>query len=64
MRAYLFIVLVSAITCFLVTPMVRRIAERGLIFSPLRDRDVHSVPTPRLGGVAMFAGLIVGLAFA
>ncbi|WAL40531.1 MraY family glycosyltransferase [Brevibacterium sp. BRM-1] len=64
MRAYLFIVLVSAITCYLVTPMVRRIAERGLIFSPLRDRDVHSVPTPRMGGVAMFAGLLAGLAFA
>ena len=43
---------------------VRRIAERGLIFSPLRERDVHSVPTPRLGGVAIFAGVMVGLLFA
>lgn len=64
MRAYLFILLVAAITCYLVTPMVRRIAERGLIYSPLRDRDVHSVPTPRLGGVAIFAGVLVGLVVA
>lgn len=64
MRAYLFIVVITAIVAYLVTPMVRRIAERGLIFSPLRERDVHSVPTPRLGGVAMFAGVIVGLLFA
>ncbi|WP_101650774.1 MraY family glycosyltransferase [Brevibacterium ihuae] len=64
MRAYLFILVISAITAYLVTPMVRRIAERGLIFSPLRERDVHSVPTPRLGGVAIFAGVMVGLLFA
>ncbi len=64
MRVYLFIVVVSAIVSYLVTPMVRRVAERGLIFSPLRDRDVHSVPTPRLGGVAIYAGVLVGLLFA
>jgi UDP-GlcNAc:undecaprenyl-phosphate/decaprenyl-phosphate GlcNAc-1-phosphate transferase len=63
-RAYLFILVISALTAYLVTPMVRRIAERGQIFSPLRERDVHSVPTPRLGGVAIFAGVMVGLVFA
>lgn len=61
MRAYLFILLISAIVSYLVTPMVRRLAERGQIFAALRDRDVHKVPTPRLGGVAMFAGVAVGL---
>ncbi|GAA2088561.1 MULTISPECIES: MraY family glycosyltransferase [Brevibacterium] len=64
MRAYLFVLLVSALISYLLTPMVRRIAERGLIFSPLRERDVHSVPTPRLGGVAMFAGVMGGLLLA
>src|SRR5699024_3224387 len=44
--------------------MVKRVAERSRIFSPLRERDVHSVPTPRLGGVGWFAGLFVGLVFA
>ena len=64
MRAYLFILIVSALVAYLLTPMVKRVAERGKIFSPLRDRDVHSVPTPRLGGVAMFGGLLAGLIFA
>ncbi|RAE32655.1 undecaprenyl/decaprenyl-phosphate alpha-N-acetylglucosaminyl 1-phosphate transferase, partial [Burkholderia multivorans] len=64
MRAYLFILVVSALVAYLLTPMVRRVAERGLIFSPLRERDVHSVPTPRLGGVAMFGAVVVGLVFA
>src|SRR5699024_7979023 len=63
-RSYLFILLVSALVAYLLTPMVKRVAERGRIFSPLRERDVHSVPTPRLGGVAMFGGLLVGLVFA
>lgn len=64
MRAYLFILIISALVAYLLTPMVRRVAERGLIFSPLRERDVHSVPTPRLGGVAMFGAVIVALVFA
>ncbi|MCF2574515.1 MULTISPECIES: MraY family glycosyltransferase [Brevibacterium] len=64
MRAYLFILIISALVAYLLTPMVRRVAERGQIFSPLRERDVHSVPTPRLGGVAMFGAVIVGLIFA
>ncbi|MCQ9368293.1 undecaprenyl/decaprenyl-phosphate alpha-N-acetylglucosaminyl 1-phosphate transferase [Brevibacterium sp. 50QC2O2] len=64
MRAYLFIVFVSAIVSYLVTPMVRRVAERGQIFAALRARDVHSVPTPRLGGVAIFCGVMVGLLMA
>src|SRR5699024_808984 len=63
-RAYLFILLVTALVAYLLTPMVKRVAERGRIFSPLRERDVHSVPTRRLGGVAMFGGLLVGLVFA
>ena len=61
MRAYLFVMVVAAVVAYLVTPMVRRIAERGRIYSPLRTRDVHSVPTPRLGGVAMFSGVLAGV---
>lgn len=61
MRVYLFVMVVAAVVAYLVTPMVRRIAERGRIYSPLRNRDVHSVPTPRLGGVAMFCGVLAGL---
>lgn len=60
MRAYLFVLVVAAVVSYLITPMVKRIAERGRIFAPLRSRDVHSVPTPRLGGVAIFLGVLTG----
>ena len=59
MRAYLFLLLVAAGTTYLCTPLVRRVAQRSAAMTPVRDRDVHSVPTPRLGGMAMFAGVAV-----
>ncbi|WGW10493.1 MraY family glycosyltransferase [Saxibacter everestensis] len=64
MRGYLLIMLVAAAVAYLMTPMVRRLAERKLVFAPLRDRDVHKVPTPRLGGVAMLCGVLVAFAVA
>src|SRR4029077_1279732 len=43
------------------TPLVRRFAERIGAYTEVRDRDVHTIPTPRLGGVGMFIGIGVGL---
>jgi UDP-GlcNAc:undecaprenyl-phosphate/decaprenyl-phosphate GlcNAc-1-phosphate transferase len=34
------------------------------VMTPVRDRDVHAVPTPRLGGVAMLIGMAVALVVA
>ncbi|GAA2174483.1 MraY family glycosyltransferase [Agrococcus versicolor] len=31
------------------------------IHPPVRERDVHATPTPRLGGVAMFAGVLAAV---
>jgi UDP-GlcNAc:undecaprenyl-phosphate GlcNAc-1-phosphate transferase len=60
-REYILVFLVSATVTFLVTPLTRRLAVRiGAMASP-RDRDVHVIPTPRLGGLAMYAGLAAGL---
>ncbi|PWJ56286.1 UDP-GlcNAc:undecaprenyl-phosphate GlcNAc-1-phosphate transferase [Quadrisphaera granulorum] len=64
MRAYLLLLLIAAGTTYLATPLVRRMAERAGALSPVRDRDVHSVPTPRLGGLAMLAGVAVAFAAA
>jgi UDP-GlcNAc:undecaprenyl-phosphate GlcNAc-1-phosphate transferase len=59
--AYLVVFAASALTSFLVTPLVRGLAVRiGAIYQP-NDRTVHAVPTPTIGGLAMFAGLLVGL---
>lgn len=61
MREYaLTILLVSAVTYFM-TPLVRRFAVRVNAMTEVRDRDVHAIPTPRLGGLAMLIGLGAGL---
>ena len=61
MIAYLVVFGASALTSFVVTPLVRRLAVRvGAIYQP-NDRTVHAVPTPTIGGLALFAGLLAGL---
>ncbi|WP_432574054.1 glycosyltransferase family 4 protein [Kineococcus sp. SYSU DK005] len=57
MRAYLLVLVVAAAVTYLTTPLVRRLAQRVGAITPLRERDVHSVPVPRMGGVAMLLGL-------
>jgi UDP-GlcNAc:undecaprenyl-phosphate/decaprenyl-phosphate GlcNAc-1-phosphate transferase len=63
-RAYLLLLLLAAGTTYLATPLARRVAERAGAMTAVRDRDVHSVPTPRLGGLAMLAGVVVAFAAA
>lgn len=64
MRGYLFVMLVAAAVTYLTTPLVRRLAQRIGAFTPVRERDVHKVPIPRMGGTAMFAGFAAALLFA
>ena len=58
------VVLVAAAVTYLVTPVVRRLALRTGAITAVRARDVHTVPTPRLGGLAMLAGIAVATALA
>ena len=56
--------LVAAASTYLLTPLVRRLAIRvGAITEP-RDRDVHAIPTPRLGGLAMYGGVVIAMVVA
>lgn len=64
MGGYVLVLLVAAAVTYLATPLARRVAERTGAMTPVRDRDVHSVPTPRLGGLAMLAGLATALVVA
>jgi UDP-GlcNAc:undecaprenyl-phosphate GlcNAc-1-phosphate transferase len=52
---------VAATVTYLLTPVARRIALRWGALTPVRDRDVHAIPTPRLGGIAMLGGFGAGL---
>ncbi|MFI6900918.1 glycosyltransferase family 4 protein [Nonomuraea sp. NPDC050394] len=61
MREYLFMALVAAAVTFLLVPLVRRFAIRIGAMPEVRERDVHTTPTPRLGGLAMYFGMVAGL---
>jgi UDP-GlcNAc:undecaprenyl-phosphate/decaprenyl-phosphate GlcNAc-1-phosphate transferase len=52
---------VAAAVTYLLTPVARRIALRWGALTPVRDRDVHAIPTPRLGGIAMLGGFGAGM---
>lgn len=56
MREYFLIFVVAGATTYLTTPLVRALAVVTGAFTPVRERDVHTTPTPRLGGVAIFLG--------
>jgi len=61
---YLFIGAVAAIVTFVATPLTVRLAlRRGWVVAP-DERRVHQVPTPDVGGIAMFLGFVVALALA
>lgn len=61
MREYLVTLLIAAVICYVVTPSVRNWAIRLKVVSQIRERDVHTTPTPRWGGVAMWIGMAVSL---
>ncbi len=64
MRAKLVVLGVAFTVTFVLTPVVRRLAERyGAVVAP-DERRVHSVPTATIGGVAMFAALLASFAVA
>jgi UDP-GlcNAc:undecaprenyl-phosphate GlcNAc-1-phosphate transferase len=56
-REYALVFCVAAAVTYLLTPLARRFAIRIGAMAEPRDRDVHAIPTPRLGGLAMYAGV-------
>ncbi|MFF2010184.1 MraY family glycosyltransferase [Streptomyces sp. NPDC058195] len=61
MRDYLLMLFVTAAVTHLLTAPVRKFAIAIGVVPEVRARDVHREPTPRLGGMAMFGGLLAGL---
>lgn len=64
MREYLLVFVVATAVTYVVTPGVRALAVRVGALTAVRDRDVHTVPIPRLGGVAMLAGFLAAVVLA
>ena len=60
MREYLTVFLVAAAVTYLLGVIAREIALRTGAVAKVRDRDVHAVPIPYFGGLAMLGGLGAG----
>lgn len=61
MREYLLIAIVAAAITFITTPGIRWAAVRWNAVTPVRGRDVHTIPIPRLGGVALLLGFAAAI---
>ncbi|GAB3599920.1 MraY family glycosyltransferase [Microbacterium tumbae] len=61
MKQYLFIVILTATITFALSWAVWQISLRFKLYPGIRERDVHTTPTPRLGGVAMFFGIAAAI---
>ncbi|HEY7013093.1 MAG TPA: MraY family glycosyltransferase, partial [Streptosporangiaceae bacterium] len=64
MREYALVLLVTAAVTYVLTPLVRRVAIATRAMHEPRARDTHTQPTPLLGGLAMYGGLVAGLLLA
>jgi UDP-GlcNAc:undecaprenyl-phosphate GlcNAc-1-phosphate transferase len=64
MGGYSVVLAVAAVSTFLLTFVVRRLAVRVGAVSVPGPRSVHDRPTPSLGGAAMFAAFLLAMAVA
>ena len=61
---YALVVGVAALVTFAFSWLVLKLSHRYRLYPKVRERDVHTRPTPRLGGVAMFIGIVVAFSVA
>ncbi|MEU0492185.1 MraY family glycosyltransferase [Nocardiopsis sp. NPDC006139] len=61
MREYALTFVIAAAVTYLLVPLVRKFAIAFGATPPVRDRDVHTEPIPRLGGLAIYGGFAVAL---
>lgn len=62
MLSYIKIGIFAAAVSFLFTPIVRMIAHKvGAIDVPRDDRRMHTKPTPRLGGLAIYFSILLSM---
>jgi UDP-GlcNAc:undecaprenyl-phosphate GlcNAc-1-phosphate transferase len=57
-REYLTIFFVAVVVTYLLGVLAREVALRLGAVARVRDRDVHEVPIPYFGGIAMLGGLV------
>ncbi len=58
MREYLTVFVVAVTVTYLLAVLAREVALRFGAVARVRDRDVHEIPIPYFGGLAMYGGLV------
>lgn len=61
MKYYLLAGAIAAVVSFCVSWVVWKLGLKYKWYPKVRERDVHRTPTPRLGGIAMYLGVIVAM---
>jgi len=61
---YVLVAAISAIVTYGLAFLILGLSHRYRLYPKIRERDMHSRPTPRLGGVAMFIGVVVAFSVA
>jgi UDP-GlcNAc:undecaprenyl-phosphate GlcNAc-1-phosphate transferase len=61
---YALTVAIAAVVTWALSLLILRLSHRYRLYPKIRARDVHTRPTPRLGGVAMFLGALVAIGVA
>ncbi len=56
-------ILATGAVSYVITGVIRRAAYRMSLLDSPNDRSSHTVPTPRLGGVALVSAFIVGMLY-
>lgn len=64
MLPFLLVAGVAALVTAICSAGVLRLSRRFQLAPEVRERDVHKQPTPRLGGIAMFVGILAALFYA
>jgi len=61
---YVLIAGAAALVTFGLAFAILKLSHRYRLYPKIRERDMHSRPTPRLGGVAMFIGFVAAIGIA
>ena len=64
MREYFLVLLVAAAATYLLAGLCRQLAIHWGVVARVRSRDMHTIPKPYFGGLAMLGGLAVSLTLA
>jgi UDP-GlcNAc:undecaprenyl-phosphate GlcNAc-1-phosphate transferase len=61
MTLFLALAFVAALVTFLGSILVWKLSLKYRLYPKIRERDVHTRPTPRLGGIAMLVGILAAI---